>query len=130
MTTSLAFKIYAVRNATGEFFRAVGYGVHWVADPERARLYPRLSQARARVTFYANLRPTEPRLVIVEFTADNARDLDETERLAKVVERERVKRETREVRARRLEVEAAHRALRAAEEKLRKLGVSMDGSRT
>lgn len=52
--------MYAVRNQEGKFFRAKGYGGYgntWVDDLKKAKIYPRIGQARSRVTFFANTYP-------------------------------------------------------------------------
>lgn len=59
MSTAL-LTMYAVRNQEGKFFRAKGYGGYgdtWVDDIEKAKIYPRIGQARSRVTFFANTYP-------------------------------------------------------------------------
>ncbi len=50
-------KLYVVRNAKGQFFRAVGYegyGPSWVDELERAKFYPKIGPAKGRVTYFYN----------------------------------------------------------------------------
>ena len=80
-----------------------GGGKSWVAEIQKAKLYTKLSQARGQVTFWSNHSPNIPAPVIVEFSMslDNARVLDETDRVEKAkmkkltTEAERERREAR-----------------------------------
>lgn len=81
-----ALTVYAVRNAKGEWMRSTGMGggKHWVTNVCDAKLYTKLSQARGRVTFWANAYPATPHPQIVAFTMllTDAKVLEETDRVA------------------------------------------------
>jgi len=80
-------RLYAVRNSDGKWFRSRGYGGYgdtWVEPLEKAKIYTKLGQARARVTFFANNYPEFPAPEIVELVVKQSRVLRESERLADV----------------------------------------------
>lgn len=89
-----AFKIYAVRNREGKYFRAKGYGGRgesWVDGVSMARLYVRLSPARGTVSWFAAQCPEYGIPEIVVFTASETGVLDESERVSAKVERKLAK---------------------------------------
>ncbi len=52
--------LYVVRNKEGKFFRSKGfggYGQTWVTELEKAKFYPKVGQAKSRVTFFAGAYP-------------------------------------------------------------------------
>ena len=82
------FKIYAVRNQEGKFFRSKGYGGYgqtWVDDINKAKTYTKIGQARSRVTFFANTYPAFGIPDIVEFTVTSGVVLDEGNRVKKAM---------------------------------------------
>jgi hypothetical protein len=58
--TDLVLELYAVMNKDGQWFRAKGYGgcgASWVDDIKKARIYPKIGPAKARVTYFASHYP-------------------------------------------------------------------------
>lgn len=79
-------KVYAIRNAAGEWMRSTGYGgygPHWVSALSSAKFYTKLGQARARVTFWAQHQPVPPVIYVFTLLVKNAVVLDEPDRVAK-----------------------------------------------
>ncbi len=80
--------LYVVRSQDGRFFRAKGLGgggQTWVDSLDRAKFYPKVGQAKARVTFFAKAYPEFGVPDILEFTLDvsQAKVLDMTEQTKK-----------------------------------------------
>jgi hypothetical protein len=111
--------IYAIRRADGEYFRSVGYngqGARWRCSLAEAKLYSKLSQARARVTFFASRGLPAPEIVALTLTA--AEVLPEAERVAKVMEKKKAEKERRELREAEERLRAAELDLKYAQERL------------
>ena len=117
--------LYAIRNHEGKWFRAKGFsgsGPSWVDELAKAKIYPKLSQARSRVTFFANNSHGLPTPVLVELEVTKRRDIDETERIEKSRRlKEKQQAEAAERQAKH-ELEVAQRTLREAQEKIARLG--------
>lgn len=117
---------YAVMNGDGQFFRRKGYqgcGDTWVDDPLQARIYNRISPARACVSFFANHYPKFPTPYLVEIRPGEVVVVDEKERVAAVKRDKKRAEGLREVYRRKREVASAQEALEAAKKKLGELGV-------
>jgi hypothetical protein len=83
---SIELKVYVVRNQDGQFFKAKGFGGSgptWVDDIQRARIYPKIGQARGRVTWFANNYPDYGVPDIIELTASKAKVIKEEDRVKK-----------------------------------------------
>ena len=83
--------MYVVRNYEGKFFRAKGlngYGETWVFDLREAKFYIKISQARSRVTFFANNYPDlkPPEILEAEVRITNVVG-GESERLDKALKK-------------------------------------------
>lgn len=79
-------KLYAVRNSSGQWFRAKGfggYGDSWVDELEKARIYGKIATARACVSYWAGACPEYPAPELVELRVTEAVVLDEAARVAK-----------------------------------------------
>jgi hypothetical protein len=66
-------KLYVVRNKEGKFFRPKGfggYGSNWKDKLEQAKFYPKIGQAKARVTYFAKHFPKYGVCDVLEFTLD------------------------------------------------------------
>lgn len=116
--------VYAIRNYDGKWFRAngqSGYGDTWVDDLVKAKLYPRISQARSRVTYFANANRELPVPQLVEFVVTEMRVMDEAAR----VDNARKQKDLREVQRQRADarwaLENAQRDLARAQEKIDRL---------
>jgi hypothetical protein len=125
--------LYAVRNSKGEYFRSVGYGGHggaanWVTEIAKARLYPKLSTARARVTYFANNNPNNlPVPELVEFRSVASRVLDEAARVSKAQTKEKIRKEKRKAEQAARELAWAQQQLAEAQAKIRKLTTESRG---
>lgn len=87
--------LYAVRNKEGKWFRAKGFGgsgASWVDSLTKAKIYPKIGQARSRVSFFANNYPEYGIPEIVELYVTTSKVLDETKRVKKV-QAQRIKKE-------------------------------------
>ena len=88
-------ELYVVRNKDGMYLRAKGYngsGNSWVKDLKDAKIYPKISNARRQVTFWANHYPKYgvPEILVLTVTATTV--LKEDDRIKKaIVKREREK---------------------------------------
>jgi hypothetical protein len=100
MKFSTPLKFYLIRNHQNKYFRAVGYcgyGVNWVEDITKAKVYQKLSQARSRVTYFADLDKGITPPVIIEIIATEGTVLDETARLEKAVKSKAKKAEAQRI---------------------------------
>jgi hypothetical protein len=114
--------LYAVRNASGLWFRSWGSrDTNWVASPAEAKLYAKLPQARARVTFFASRYPKAPLLEIIALTLTASEVLPEGQRVAKVIERKRTEKERRAEREAKERLEIARLDYAAAKARLEAL---------
>jgi len=90
--TPILLKFYIVRNQSGQYYRAKGYGGYgssWVDDIEKAKVYGRIGPARSQVTFWTSNYPKYGAPVIIELHAIEGKVLDETERVAKALRTKR-----------------------------------------
>ena len=82
----ILFKMYAVRNKEGKWFRAKGYGGYgktWIDDITKARLYARIGGARGVITWFANNHPTYGIPDLICFNIKDSEVIDETARVKK-----------------------------------------------
>jgi hypothetical protein len=118
-------KLYAVRNREGKWFRSKGYGGYgdtWIEDFGRAKLYHKLGQARARVTFFSNRWPEYGLPDIVVFTITGGEVLGgEVERSARIKERRKKTEAKAAVREQEWAKERAERDLQDAQRRLAQL---------
>jgi len=66
-------KLYVVRNKEGKFFKNKGfggYGSNWKDNLEQAKFYPKIGQAKGRVTYFAKHFPSYGVCEILEFNLD------------------------------------------------------------
>ena len=80
--------IYLVRNQSGQFFRAKGYGGSgdsWVDDMKKARLYTKIGPAKSTVTFFSKKYPKfeVPSILVFELDVTQAKVIDMAEETAK-----------------------------------------------
>ena len=98
----IELSVYAVRNSKGQFFRAKGYsggGDTWVNDINKAKIYPKTGGARGTITWFANNFPEYPTPELIKLTVTKIEVMDETKRVAKVIENKK-KEELRQKQAR------------------------------
>lgn len=121
----LTITLYAIRNSNGEWFRAKGRDGHskktWNVDLIDAKLYTKLSQARARVTFFANNYKNFPVLELVEFQAIQVKVIDETQRVISVQHKKQLEVENRKKSHAEWELKQAQAALDEAQAKIDRL---------
>lgn len=91
---------YAVRNTEGQWLRTKGYGGYgssWTDDQDKARLYAKLGQARARRTFFFSRWPEFGTPEIVKFECEPV-IIDDTVAAEKAKRKAATKKELAEVR--------------------------------
>ena len=118
-------ELYAVRNRDGQWFRAKGYGGggrSWVDDISYAKIYANLSQARSRVTFFANSYSQFGVPEIVKFIVKEGEILDETDRVEKAKRKKKERKIRSDIRRKKELVERTKQELAVAQDKLKKLG--------
>lgn len=112
--------LYAIRNNNGEWFRSKGRSGSvktWNADIKNAKFYSNLSQARARVTYFANaFRVTPPE--IVELRASVVNIINEANRLEAIKLKKQLEVETRKKADAVRELADAQRSLEEAQKKI------------
>ena len=103
-------KLYVVRNKNGKFFRPKGfsgYGSNWKENLEQAKFYPKLAQAKARVTYFAKKFPTYGVCDVLEFTLDvNQAVVMNMENItSEAIEKARIATEEREIKLKQYEMQ-------------------------
>ena len=109
-----AMNLYVVRNRQGKYFRSIGYGgtgENWVDTLDKAKFYPRIGQAKARVTYFTKNWPDYGTPDILEFTLDvaQAKVLDMAETTKKSIARIAKRELDQEHRNRQYEIECLQR---------------------
>jgi hypothetical protein len=110
------FELYVVTNADGEYFHRKGYGGHgstWCKEPHKARIFTKIGQARARITYFAKNFPKYPAPTLRQILVASVVEVDgEAERVekAKVAHERRAAREAKRL---------AERQLKHAQERLK-----------
>jgi hypothetical protein len=88
---SALLTLYAVQNKDGKWFRAKGYGgggKTWVDELNGAKIYAKIGQARAQVTYFAKNHPSFGIPNLVALDVISARVLvDEIPRAKKAVDK-------------------------------------------
>ena len=118
--------LYVVRNREGKFFRAIGYGgsgANWVDSLEKAKFYPKIGQAKSRVTYFTQEWPDYGTPDILEFTLDvtQAKVIDMTETTKKSIARIERRNLQREANYRQYEIETLRSEQARIREKLERL---------
>lgn len=123
---SEAVAVYVVQNSEGKYFRSTGYGVYgerWVSELVRARIYPRIGQAKGRVTFFTREYPEFGAPKIVRFDLTNPQVMDvakETKRSIQKIEeraeRSEIRRRAEEVKRLEAEIGGHQKRLKAIKE--------------
>lgn len=114
--------VYVVRNSSGQFFRAKGYGGGgdtWVNDINKAKIYGKIGGARGTITWFANNYPNYPTPELIKLTVTGMEVIDETERVRKAKEK-KAKAEAERQKAN------AERALKDAEENFKRAKNTLD----
>lgn len=107
----LEIDFFAVRSKDGKYFRSVGFSgrSNWVDDIKKAKIYPKISGARGRVTWFAKNYPEFGIPDIIKLTANQAVVLNEAERVTKAIK----SKEEKEIKRQK---EQAKRKLKVAED--------------
>lgn len=116
--------LYAVRNSSGQFFRAKGYsgrGATWVNDINKAKIYGGTGGARGVITWFANNFPEYPIPELIKLTVTQMEVMDETARVKKTQERKLKAEEAKKARRAKYELEQAQRNFEEAQARLNKL---------
>jgi hypothetical protein len=122
--SKIELELYAVRNKSGSWFRAKGFGgggASWVDDISKAKIYPKIGQARNRVTFFATNYAAFGVPEIVKLKVTEFEVLDETKRVAKAIKNKEQKQARYIAASLKRKRDAAERELKAAQERLDKL---------
>lgn len=89
-------ELFAVRNQEGKYFHRKGYGGYgetWTSDFKKARIYTKIGQARAIVTFFADRWPEYGIPDVVQLMVTEVKVIKEEERVKtrqkKAADRER-----------------------------------------
>lgn len=118
-------KLYVVVNKDCYFFRAKGrsgYGDTWVSRIEHARIFNKLSQARARVTYFKKKFPELPTPNIIQLNLDGVKVLSgEVERTKKVIESEEKREQKKRIERKKAELDKAVLELEKAQKVYLKL---------
>ena len=112
-------ELYAIQNSDGQWFRAKGYGgggKTWVDDLTKARIYPKISTARAQVTYFVKHHPEYPPPVLVRLVVTKVEVVDETERITKVLKDAKTTEAKSVVHRKKQQLEVAQRELQEAQE--------------
>lgn len=116
-------RFYAVKNKAGQWFRRRGYGgggESWVDKLKQARVYTKPGGARAVISWFSNRYPQHGTPKLVVFKAVFEEEIDESERIKKAEEQEKV-REAKRAKARAESARLrAEQALQKAKDDLRK----------
>lgn len=118
--------LYVVRNREGKFFRAMGFGgsgTNWVDSLEKAKFYPKMGQAKSRVTYFTKEWPDYGTPDILEFTLDvtQAKVIDMAETTKKSIARIERRKLQREANYRRYQIETLQNEQARIKEKLGRL---------
>ena len=117
-------EFFAVKSYDGKYFHNVGYshyGKTWVDDLSKAKIYGKIGQARARVTWFSQHHPEYPMPVIVKIIANEAIILNEEERVKNAILKKEEKRLIREKHFADAALKNAEREFKIAKDKLEKL---------
>ena len=122
--SDIKLELYVVVNKQGKFFRAVGYGGggnSWVDTIDKAKIYPKIGQARSRVTWWYNTYPSYGMPNIIKLTATGTELMNEKERVEKEHEKKKVREAKREEARKKEELKRAEADLAKATERLKQL---------
>ncbi|MFA5130592.1 MAG: hypothetical protein WC477_06830 [Patescibacteria group bacterium] len=117
-------ELFAVQNSEGKWFHRKGYGGYgetWCEEQHKARIYTKLSQARAQVTYFANHFPSYPVPHVVRLVVGSVEVVDESERVSKVKRNKEVADAKRNAAKHKRVLEKAFLDSQAANEELRRL---------
>lgn len=118
-----SLEFFVVVNSEGKYFRRKGYGGSgdtWVTSITTARVWTKITGARATVTFFGKTYPQYPVPKIIKMTVSKSEEIDETARVAKVIEKDRIQRENAGIIAAKLRLKEAEAELQRAQEKYEK----------
>lgn len=122
MANNEKLTLYAIRDALDGTWYKNSYT--WTASIQDAKIFTKIGQARSRHTWLLNAAagrsPDAKPPVLVEIQVASYRDIDETERVAKVQRARRERLARKEVAAKRRELESAERALQEARHRVEK----------
>ena len=121
---AVPLKVYAVVNSSGQLLRRIGYGGSggaWTDDVKDARLWFRISAARAQVTWWAKNYPEYPLPNILEFSLHRGVLINEQERVQKSIQKAKERIETRELRDLQSEQKRLERSIAESKAKLEKI---------
>jgi hypothetical protein len=83
---------YGIRNKEGKWYRSKGYGGYgdtWVDDIKKAKVWSKISPARAQITFFANKWPEYGIPDLIQLNVNNISVIDEKDRVAKAIQKKK-----------------------------------------
>jgi hypothetical protein len=83
---------YGIRNKEGKWYRSKGYGGHgdtWVDDIKKAKVWSKISPARAQITFFANKWPEYGIPDLIQLNVNNISVIDEKDRVTKAIQKKK-----------------------------------------
>lgn len=119
-----SFELFAVQSADGKWFRRKGYGGYgetWCDERHKARIYTKIGQARAQVTYFANHFPSFSVPHVVRLVVSAVEVVDESERVSNVKRKKEVSDAKRKATHHKELLEKAIRDSQTANEELRRL---------
>lgn len=122
--TKVILELHAVRNKEGKWFRSRGqhgWGEHWVDELKDAKIYTKIGQAKARVSFYANHFPKYgiPDLVTLQVTKMVV--IDQTARVKKVQQKNAIAEQKNAEADAKYALENAQKRLEEAQKEIRRI---------
>jgi hypothetical protein len=122
--SDIKLELYVVVSQDGKFFRSVGYGgggKSWVDTIDKAKIYPKLGQARSRVTWWYNTYPKYGMPYIVKLTATGTEIINETDRVNKAKQKKLTEEANRKKREAEWALKDAEKRLKDAQNDVKRL---------
>jgi len=120
----MTFELYAVQNSDGKWFHRKGfggYGQTWCDEPHKARIYTKIGQARAQITYFVKNYPKFPTPKLVKLVVDRVEVVDETERVAKAKVAQEKAKVRKEIQHKKYMVDMAIQDLERAQKRVKEL---------
>ena len=124
--------LYVVRNSSGQYFRAKGYGGYgssWVDSNNKAKIYGKTSGARGVITWFATHHSGFPAPDLIMLKVGKAILIDEKSRVERAKAQKAIKEEQAELRRAKQALEYAQRNKQRAEEDLKKAKKMVENAR-
>ena len=119
-------RLFSLQNSEGKYFHARGYGgcgKTWVDTLDKARVWAKIGPAKAQSTFFAKKYPEYPLLTIVVLKVTEIELLDESGRVNKILDKEKIRKAKAMADTNRRKLERAKEEFEKAHKKLKELGL-------